>query len=761
MLYHTQVRGKSRLAVLSLFFAGWSAAAAQDLPTTLSRVFGTGEFDAAKAPILRWVDGGAAYTAVESGELVRYETASGKRKVVVSAAMLTPPSNPGLTSPSPLKPLVLDGYEWSQDESKLLIFTNAQRVWRQNTRGDYWLLDLPAHSLRRIAPEAPPASLLFAKLSPDGRRIGYVRDNNIFVVDTTGGHVRQLTRDGSGTVINGTSDWVNEEELNLRDCFRWSPDSRNIAYWHFDTAGVGRFTLINDTDSLYPSIKHFPYPKAGTKNSAVRVGVVSADGGKTRWINMPGDPRENYVSLLEWTGNGNQLLLHRLDRPQKMLTVMTANAATGAVKAVLEERDDAFVDVMPIESMGLRWVDKGKTFLWLSERDGWRHAYSASLDGESPRLLTKGEFDVTSIAGIDRTRGMLYFVASLGNATHRYLYRVSTASPGVIERVTPGDLAGWHSYSFSPDCTWAWHTWSSAARAPLTDLVSLPDHAVSHVLLDNKALQDKLASLIRTSVEFLRVPINGDVALDAWTIRPPNFDPAKSYPLLVYAYSEPAGTTVNDIWGGRRMLFHHVLANQGYFVASFDNRGTPAPRGREWRKAGYGSIGSLSSSEQAAAVRALLKMHPYLDPDRVAIWGWSGGGSATLNAMFRYPDLYKVGISVAAVPDQRLYDTIYQERYMGLPEPNTAGYKEGSPLTFAGGLAGHLLIVHGSGDDNVHYQGAEKLVNRLVELGKPFDLMVYPNRTHSISEGQGTSLHLHSLLARYLMEHLPPGPRSP
>jgi dipeptidyl-peptidase-4 len=293
------------------------------------------------------------------------------------------------------------------------------------------------------------------------------------------------------------------------------------------------------------------------------------------------------------------------------------------------------------------------------------------------------------------------------------------------------------------------------------ELVGLPDHKPLRTLADNAALAAKVAPLVSPSTrptEFFTIDIGGGVTLDASLIKPRNFDASRKYPVIVYVYGEPAGQTVVDRWGGSRGLFHRALANEGYLVASFDNRGTPAPKGAAWRKIVYGTVGDLSSKEQAAAVRALAAARPYIDDSRIGVWGWSGGGSNTLNCMFRFPDVFKVGVSVAPVPDQRLYDTIYQERYMGLPQENAEGYRIGSPINFADGLKGKLLIVHGSGDDNVHYQGTERLANKLIELGKPFDFMVYPNRTHGISEGSGTSLHVHSLIARYFLDHLTPAP---
>jgi len=348
----------------------------------------------------------------------------------------------------------------------------------------------------------------------------------------------------------------------------------------------------------------------------------------------------------------------------------------------------------------------------------------------------------------------MFFTASPASATEQFLYRAPVSGDGPIERVTPAGLDGFHSYDISPDLQWAFHTSSTMDSPPVTDLVALPDHHRERTLVDNETLRVRVAALDNAPTEFLKVAVGGGVTLDGWMMRPRRFEASRRYPLLVFVYGEPSSQTVINRWGSDNALFHHALANQGFVVVSFDNRGTPAPKGAAWRKVIYGAVGDLSSREQAAAVRALADRYAFIDRDRVAVWGWSGGGSMTLNAMFRFPDVFKVGVAVAPVADQRLYDTIYQERYMGLPQENVEGYRLGSPINFAEGLRGHLLIVHGSGDDNVHYQGTERLVNRLVQLGKSFDLMVYPNRTHAISEGEGTTLHLRSKIAHYLLDHV-------
>jgi len=594
---------------------------------------------------------------------------------------------------------------------------------------------------------------MFARFSPDGSRVGYVREGDLYVESVADGRIVRLTADASRTRVNGTTDWVYEEEFGLRDAFRWSPDGRRIAYWQFDMTGVRDFLLINDTDSLYSFTIPIQYPKAGTTNSAVRAGVVPAEGGATTWIDLPGDPRNDYLPRMEWAG-ADELLLQRINRLQNTNRVMLASAKDGSARTVFVDRDSAWLDVVD----DVTWLDGGASFLWVSERDGWRHLYSVARSDGRLTLLTPGEYDVIRVLPMTTVDGSIWFIASPDNATQQYLYRVPVKG-GPATRITPAAQAGTHGYDIAPDGHFAIHTFSTIDRPQITDLVRLPDHRAIRTLVDNEALRSAVQPVIGGGTEFFRLDIGGGIQLDGWMIRPRGFDPSKKYPLLMHVYSEPAGQTVLDRWGGGRMLWHHVLADMGYIVASVDNRGTPSPRGRAWRKVVYGSIGVLASREQAEAVRALVRVRPWLDPSRVGIWGWSGGGSATLNAMFRYPEVYQVGMSVAPVPDQRLYDTIYQERYMGLPQDNAAGYRDGSPITFADGLRGSLLLVHGSGDDNVHYQGSERLVNRMIQLGRRFDFMTYPDRSHCICEGDGTTLHIYSLLTRYLEEHLPAGGR--
>jgi dipeptidyl-peptidase-4 len=723
------------------------------LDAQLGRIFQSADYQVPRFGPARWLDDGTAYTTVERApdradtwDIVRYDAASGARSVLVAGSKLTPPGRSAA--------LEIDDYQWSDDGRKLLVFTNTTRVWRLNTRGDYWVLDIGSGALRKLGGTAPESSLMFAKFSPDATRVAYVRGNNLYVEQVESGAVTPLTNDGSETTINGTSDWVNEEELGIRDGFRWSPDGTRIAYWQFDTSNVGIFSLINDTETLYPVVTRIPYPKAGTTNSAVRIGVVAASGGATKWMATPGDPRNTYLARLEWI-DPQTLGIQQLNRLQNQNDFLLADARSGHVTRAFRDESKTWVEVVE----QVKWLDGGTSFLWLSERDGWQHVFKIPRAGGAPTLVTNFHADVLDVAGFDEAAGFVYVIASPEKATDRYLYRARLDGSGKPERVTPDTAPGTHAYDLAPTGRLAFHTYSRFDQPPAVDVVELPSHKSLRALTDTSKLTAALAPALKPAVEFFTIDIGDGVTLDGWMLKPSTFDPARRYPVIVHVYGEPAGQTVTDRWGGGRMLFHRALAEAGYVVLSVDNRGTPAAKGAAWRKVIYGTVGDLSSKEQDSAIRALAARHAFIDTARIGVWGWSGGGSNTLNAMFRYPQTFKVGVSVAPVPDQRLYDTIYQERYMGLPTDNAAGYKIGSPINFAEGLAGKLLVVHGSGDDNVHYQGTEKLINRLIELGKPFDAMVYPNRTHAIAEGPGTTVHVYRLIARYFLDNLPAGPR--
>jgi dipeptidyl-peptidase-4 len=770
-IVHTLHR-RLRLSLIALALAGPAPLIAQIAPDTpgpspqfvqtLHAIYEKHEYRTHAPKESRWLSDGDRYTILEDSaaksgatdlrgtDLVAYETATGKRTVIISAEKLIPPGQSA--------PLAIDDYEWSGDHTQLLIFTNTQKVWRQNTRGDYWVLRLADGHLTKLGVDAPPSSLMFAKFSPDGRSVAWVQANNLYVETLADSSVRQLTHDGSTEIINGTTDWVTEEEFALRDAFRWSPDSASIAYWQFDQSGVGDYALINDTKAEYPTLFQYRYPHPGGANAAVRVGVIGAQGGATQWIDVPGDPRNQYIPRMDWIGDSGELILENLNRLQNTNRVLIANARSGKSRLLFEDKDPAWVDLVD----NFQWLSASASprktdLLWISERDGWRHAFLISRDTGQPRLITNFPADIITPVLLDEAHGFFYFTASPDDPIRTYLYRSRLDGTGNPERITPANLTGTNFYNASPNGAWAIHGYSSATHPTSYDLVRVDSHQVVRSMVTNDDLIAKENALDPEPIEFTETPVaNGAIMLSTFIVKPPHFDPAKKYPLLINVYSEPAATMVHDAW---RFTLDKAIAREGYVVVSFDNQGTPAPRGRAWRKAIYGQIGIINSQQQSQAITAFEQAHPYIDPARVGMWGHSGGGSATLNEMFRYPGQVQAAVASSPVPDEQLYDTIYQERYMGLPSDNSTGYHDGSPIKFAESLTGHLLIIHGSGDDNVHFQGTEMLVNRLIALGKTFDFMDYPNRTHALSEGPGTSVHVETLRFRYLEQYIPPGPR--
>jgi dipeptidyl-peptidase 4 len=711
-----------------------------------------------------WLGNGDSYLDLEpsasgtGSDIVKYQTATGAREILVAADRLIPVGEK--------TPLAVEEYRMSPDGHRVLVFTNSKTVWRRNTRGNYWVLDLASGALHKLGGDAPASSLMFAKFSPDSSKVGYVRGTDVYVEDLVSRKITRLTQDGSDTIINGTSDWVNEEEFDIRDGFAWSPDGHAIAFWQFNTTGLQKYKLIYDlgaprgeivTEIPYPNLGSYPqtleyeYPLAGTQNSAVRVGVASASGGQVVWMQTTGDPHNHYIPEVGWADSGHVLIQH-MNRLQNRNEFLLADAATGVSRTVLVDEDHTWVDV----NRDVPWINQGREFLVLSERDGWRHLYRVACDTGKTQLVTRGEFDVVSLDRLSPDEKWIYFIASPENATQRYLYRARLDGSAAPERLTP-NVPGTHSYTISPNAEWAFHTYSSFDLPPAFEVMHLPDHRVMRKTVDNAVIAERVKPLSGGPSEFVKVDAGNGLMVDAWLIKPPNFDPSKKYALIVIVYSEPAGQTTADRWAS---IFDRALTSAGYLVASFDNQGTPAPRGREWRKVVYGNVGPLSSQQQAAALQSLQKTHSYIDPKRVGVWGWSGGGTETLNLMFRYPEIYSVGVSVASVPDQRLYDTIYQERYLGLPQDSPKAYEQSSAINFASGLRGDLLVMHGADDDNVHFQGFELLVNKLISLGKQFDMRVYPGRTHGISEGKGTNIDVYTNILGYFEEHLPPNAAS-
>ncbi len=701
---------------------------------------------------LTWSTDGNSYTSIEEGSIVKYTLPSLEKSVVVGKEMLN--------ATGQTVPLKIEGFTLTDDGKQALIYTNSKRVWRQKTRGDYWLLDIGTNSLKQLGKGRPASSLMFAKLSPDGTKAAYVSERNVYVEDLATGTIKKLTDDlGTKKLINGTFDWVYEEEFFCRDGFRWAPDSKRIAYWQLDANKIRDFYMINNTDSVYSQIVPVEYPKVGDSPSPARIGVVDIADAKTTWMAVPGDPAQHYIVRMEWTPDGKEIILQQLNRKQNESKLMLCNPKSGDARTIFSETDEAWVGTVnewSNVSTGWYWLEGGKSFLWPSEKDGWMHLYTISTDGKKETLLTDGRYDVISLDRIDEKGGWVYFSASPNSAVQKYLYRVPLNGKGKFEALSPVAMPGSHNYNISPTGKYARWTFSNYYTKQMNAWVELPGHKP---LTGQKDLAKEFDPKAKetSNVEYFKVTTEDGVEMDGWMKKPTNFDPSKKYPVVFYVYGEPAATTVVDAFGAANdFIYNGDLSEDGYIHISLDNRGTPAPKGRAWRKAIYRKIGQVNIRDQAMGAKKILEWN-FVDSSRVAVWGWSGGGSSTLNLMFQYPEIYKTGISIAPVTSSLFYDNIYTERYMGLPQENMEDFTAGASITHAKNLKGNLMLIHGTGDDNVHFQNAEMLVNELVKHNKQFQYMAYPMRSHGLSEGEGTFLHLSTMVSKYLKENCPPG----
>ncbi|HEX5724181.1 MAG TPA: DPP IV N-terminal domain-containing protein [Longimicrobiaceae bacterium] len=704
---------------------------------SVERIFGSGDFRLQSLPALHWMNDGQRFSFVQADssgatDLWIEDARTGRRTRVVEgrALMLTDQT----------RPIEIEDYAWSADERKLLIYTNSQPVWRQNTKGHYYVLELAGGRLTPVSTR--PGWQQFAKFSPDGTRVGFVRDNDLHVTDLATGSETRLTRDGSETVINGTFDWVYEEELGVQDGWRWSPDGTRIAFWQIDQSAVKTFYWINDTRDVYAEPVSLRYPKAGSANPTARVGVVALAGGDVRWMDTGAD-REVYLARLEWAESPGELVIQRLNRHQNRLDVLLADAATGRSRVLFTESDPAWVDV----DEDLRFVNGGRQLLWTSERDGHNHLYLYNRDGTLARQLTRGAWEVVQVTAVDGRGGWVYFTATEEGPAQRQLYRVRLDGSGFAQVSTE---PGTHNVLMADGSPFYLDAHSRAGVPPLTRLHTAAGEPV-RTLVDNTRVRDLLAGAGLGAQEFFTFRTSDGVELNGWMIKPPGFDPSRKYPVVLYVYGGPGSQTVVDSWGGSRYLFHQMLAQKGYIVASVDNRGTGG-RGREFEKVTYLNLGQYEARDQIEAAQWLARQ-PYVDAARLGIWGWSYGGYMTALTMMQPSSPFKAGISVAPVAHWGLYDTIYTERYMRTPQENPEGYRRSAPTENAANLRGELLLVHGTGDDNVHFQNSVQLADRLQAAGKQFTFMAYPNRTHSISGGR-TSLHLYTMLANWLEQNL-------
>ena len=709
-----------------------------------------------------WNESETGYFTIKDNNIVLVSTRGKEDKVILSS--------------SQVNNLEIESFSFSQSKNKILIFTQSVKVWRYNTRGDYWVYDFKKNEIQKLGRNMSGSSLMFAKFSPNERFVAYVSKEksesgirnsstsvNIYLESLDDRTIKKLTSsNGTKKLINGTFDWVYEEEFGCRDGFIFNEDGTRIAFWQIDANQVRDFYMINNTDSIYSYTIPVEYPKVGEDLTPARIGVINLTNEETTWMKIPGEQNKFYLPRMTWMPGRNDLMIQQLNRKQNHSKIYIANADNGSTELLMEEKDDAWVDLRsswPYQvQAGWKFINNGKEFLYTTEKDGWSHIYRFDITNKTEYLVTKGNYDVVKPLAYDEKNESVYFIASPENPTERYLYKTSAKGDGKLIRVTPDVLEGSHNYQISTKAKYAFHSFSNYFTRPMQAIVSLPNHKFIN---ENQNMIEKydLEKKKDHPLEFFEITTVDDVTMEGWIVKPKNLDKNKKYPVLFYFYSEPAGQTgVNRYGAGNNGLYDGNLGEDGYVYVTFDGRGTPSPKGRAWRKAIYRNIGRINVRDMAMGAKAVFEKYEFIDTSRVAVHGWSGGGTATLNCLFQYPEIFHTGIAVAAVANQLTYDNIYQERYMGDPKESYQDYVDGSPIKYAKNLEGNLLYIHGTGDDNVHYQNAEMLANELIKHKKIFYMLSYPNRSHGIRE-DGAYPHVKLMFTDFLRKNCPPGGR--
>jgi dipeptidyl-peptidase-4 len=593
--------------------------------------------------------------------------------------------------------------------------------------------------VRRTRTDVSEANIAF---SPDGKMIAFTRKHDLWAIDIEEGTEIQLTDTGDDSLLNGVLDWVYMEELFTRGNVKgywWSPDSRKIAYLQINEQPVETFPIV-DFLPTYNRADMQHYPKAGSKNPIVRVGIYHFDTGETVWTDVDTED-DSYIARVHWLGGSDKVAIEKLNRNQDHLELRFADAATGVSEPILEERKDTWVNVTYMK----HFYEDADRFVWNSERDGHSHLYLYKTDGSLVRPLTQGEWDVTSLDAVDEKRGHIYFTALEKSILERQLYRVGENGRD-LRRVTRGE--GTHSVEFSPDNRYYIDSYANATTPKQIAVYDATGRKKFAIFEDEF---EELASYELPATEFFRITSEEGIEFQCSMIKPKDFDESKKYPVLVYTYGGPHAQVVRNNWGGTRHLWHAMMAQRGYIIFSLDNRGSFG-RGPEWENPVLKNMGHYELQDQLAGVE-YLKQQPWVDAGRIGIWGWSYGGYMTCMAMFKAPGVFKAGASVAPVSDWRFYDTIYTERYMKHPDDNEEGYEESAPVNFVDGLEGEFLLVHGTSDDNVHMANSMRLIDELIEAGKPFDLMLYPRMLHGISS-DAARVHLYRKLTRFFDTNL-------
>lgn len=643
-----------------------------------------------------------------------------------------------LVSSDLLKGIKIDDYSFNSNESKVLITTNQVSIYRRSYTATYYLLDLETKEMQPLDETRQPQML--AQYSPNGTKVSYVYNNNLYVKDIASGKVKQLTKDGeTNKIINGSTDWVYEEEFSITQAYAWSPDSKHIAFLKFNEDKVREFTLTYHFE-LYPKLYPFKYPKAGEDNSVVTAHLVAAKGGKAKSIDLG---EYEYIPRLKWSNTDNNLIIQTMNRHQNNLKyhLVAMNKKKFTSKVFYEEQSKTYIDI----DDNLLILKDGKTILRTSEQAGYNHIYTLNFDGTS-KQVTQGKWDVIQFLGIDEGNGTIYYSAATQGPINEGIYKIGIDGSG---NQAISSETGSNGATFSNGMKYFIKNYSDA-NTP--SVYSLCDNTGKEliVLEDNASLKKKLSRYNLSDKNF--VTFKGhEIELNGWMIKPPNFDPSKKYPVYINIYGGPGSNMVSDSWGGVNFMYHQLLAQEGYIVVSVDPRGTMY-RGADFKKSTYLQLGKLET-EDFIAVAKELQGYDFVDGSRIGIMGWSYGGFMTSLAMTKGADQFKMGIAVAPVTNWRYYDNIYTERFMRTPAENPSGYDENSPINFVEKLKGKYLLIHGSGDDNVHYQNTMEMINAMISANKQFDLFIYPNKNHGIYGGN-TRNHLYNMMLDYTLKNL-------
>ncbi len=638
------------------------------------------------------------------------------------------------------KPVEMADFNLSPDETKVLIATDQEHIYRYSTKENNFIFDTKT---KKMFPLSANGKQRLARFSPDGTKVSFVRDNNIFIVDLATKSETQVTRDGEwNKIINGGTDWVYEEEFALPNGLYWSPDSKKVAFYRFDESRVKEFQMTMYNTGLYPEPYSYKYPKAGEENSIVSIFIYDVTNKITKTVDI-GDETDQYIPRVMWTKDPNTLAFLRMNRLQNKEELLFANATDGTSKVIYTETSDKYLEVYdPIV-----FLPDNKSFLWTSDMDGWVHEYQIGTDGKIIKQITKGEWDITDIYGYNAKTSTLFYQSDEGNATQRSVYSIALDGS---KKKKLSKREGTNSPSFSEGMKYFINTYSNA-NTPYYFTVNSSDGKEIKVLQDNSKLAQITAGYGFSKKEFFTMKDRDGVSLNGWMIKPNKMDPNKKYPVLQVVYGGPGSNMVNDSWAGSALYWHEMLTQQGVIIVAVDNRGTEY-RGRDFKKCTYGQMGKLESADQIDVAKYLGGL-PFVDKNRIGIWGWSYGGYMASLCLAVGADVFKMAIAVAPVTNWRFYDSIYTERYMGLPKDNAHGYDDFSPVNNMEKLKGKLLLIHGTGDDNVHFQNSIALVNALIDANKQYDFYMYPDRNHGI-RGGNSSLHLYTKMTNFIHDNL-------